>query len=97
MITPTPARHTAAPTMSQRSGHEHAAVGSQHPTELRIGLKGGDKAVGAQRDHPEAGPGPSTMLADALPDQPGTTDLEHRSHRKQQDRFGDSHRISVGP
>jgi hypothetical protein len=31
------------------------------------------------------------MLADTLPNEPGAADLEQRSHRKQQDRSGDTH------
>src|ERR1700735_699331 len=31
------------------------------------------------------------MLPDTLPNEPGAADLEQRSHRKQQDRSGDTH------
>jgi len=45
-----------------------------------VGLQCGDESVDAQGDYTEAGPEPTSVLADALPYQPGTANLGYRTH-----------------
>ena len=42
---------------------------------MGVGLERGHEAVQAERDDAGADPDPALVLADALPDQPGATDL----------------------
>ena len=76
-------------TPQQRPGDEHSPVRSEDPTEVRIGLEGGDEAVPGKSNHPSADPADPAMLAHPLPHQPCPTDLEHRS-KKEQDNRADS-------
>ena len=49
----------------------------------------------AERDHPGADPDPAAVLAHALPDQPGATDLGDRGQDEQHDRADNGHGASV--
>src|ERR1051326_3133279 len=70
----------------QGSGDEHAAVGGEDPAEMRVGLQGGDEPVESERHHSGADPDPAAMFPNALPDQPGTADLEQRGQYEQRNR-----------
>jgi hypothetical protein len=54
-------------------------------------LEGGDEAVGGQGGDADADPGEAAVLADALPDRPGTADLGERGEGEQQDRAQHGH------
>lgn len=75
----------------QRSGDEDAAVGSEDPPEVGVVLQGGDEAVDSECDDAGTDPGPSLVLAHALPDQPGATDLEQGGGEEQGHGARDGH------
>src|ERR1044072_765904 len=59
-----------------RAGHEDAAVRGEDAAEVGVGLEGGDETVGAGGEDAARGPHPAAVLPYALPDQPGSADLE---------------------
>jgi MFS family permease len=72
-------------TPEQGAGDEHAAVGGQDAPEVRIRLQGRDEPVSPEREHPGADPEQAAVLADALPHQPGSTDLGEGGQHEQRD------------
>lgn len=69
----------------QRSGDEDPAVRRGDAPEVCVWLEGRHETVSAKGQHASPYPEPAFVLADALPDQPGSTDLRERSHDEQRD------------
>ena len=90
----------AAPMMSQRSGWNLSTAmpqASEPATKippyaarmrpkLRVGLQRGDEPVGAEGEDAGADPEHAAVLAHALPDQPGATDLGDGRDGEQEQR-----------
>src|SRR4051794_39239419 len=75
----------------QAADDEHPTIGGEHPAEGGIGLQGRHEAVAAQGDHAGARPQQAAVLPDALPDEPGTTDLGDRGEHEEQHGAGEGH------
>ncbi len=73
-------------TPQQRPGNEHAAIRRKDSPEVRIGLERRDESIARKRSDAHTYPGDPAMFAYALPDQPRTADLQHRSGSEQQNR-----------
>lgn len=71
MLTATPTR----PSPCLRASHEDAAVGGEDSPEVRVGLKRRHEPVETKRENACTDPGQTTVLTDALPDQPCPADL----------------------
>lgn len=74
-----------------RPRDEDPAVRGQDAPEVVVGLEGGHHAVQTERDDTGTDPDPALVLADALPHQPGASDLEQGGDDEQGDGTGDEH------
>jgi hypothetical protein len=62
---------------------------------MGVGLEGGDESVEAQGEDAGADEGQAAVFADALPDQPGPTDLGQRGQAEQQHRAQHGHVATI--
>lgn len=83
-------------TPRQRPGHEDAAVRSQDPPEVRIGLQRCDEPVRSERHDAGTDPRDTAMFTHALPDQPRAADLGNCGDSEQHDRSKNRHRLTIG-
>jgi len=81
----------------QGTGNEYATVGGEDATEVGVGLQGGDEAVEAEADDASSDPDPAVVLADALPHEPGTADLDQGGNDEHAYRLCDQHDGACAP